>query len=167
MNTYPFSQPLPKISDPASLPFGVMELGQITDTLNHNQRYVFYKNNGFLSIVEIDERTLPNGREILAFYQTDFPNAFFTWLPRTLADFRQPPNKSPYSRMMPPEECIDGEMLTISRDISAGGPGRPGYSIYNLSRAHHDGQGLMKLTWMENFLYQGGLLNYIVDITPR
>lgn len=164
MQIYPLSQSLPKISNPTSLPLGIVELGQIVDTLNFNQRFVFYKNNGFLSIVEIDQRTLPNGLEMLEFYQSDFPATFLSWFPRTLAAFRLPPGSSPYTQMMTPEERIGGEMLAISRDVAAGGLGRPGYSVYNLSRAHHDGQGLMKITWMENFLYEGGLLNFIDEI---
>ncbi|MCG9683544.1 hypothetical protein L1D31_13290 [Vibrio sp. Isolate23] len=164
MKSYPLSPSLPKILDPAALPSGVSELGQIVDTSNFNQRFVFYKNNGFLSIVEIDQRTLPNGTEMLALYQSDFPSDLLTWLPNTLALFRQPPGTSPHSKMMTSEECIDGEMLAISRDVAAGGSGRPGYSVYNFSRAHHDSYGLMKITWMENFLYQGGLLDFIEGI---
>lgn len=167
MKSSPLSPSLPKILDPVILPSGVSELGEIVDPLNFNQRFVFYNNNDFLSIVEIDQRTLPNGKEMLALYQSDFPKDLLTWLPATLALFRQPPGTSPYAKMMTPEECVDGEMLAISRDMAAGGSGRPGYSVYNFSRAHHNGHGLMKITWMENFLYQGGLLDFLerIDFT--
>lgn len=161
MKTYPISAPLSEITNPAILPIGVVELGQIVDTLNFNQRFVFYNNHGHLSIVEIDQRTLPNGKEMRGFYQSDFPMDFLTWFPKILAAFRLPPNTTPYSTMMTPEESVGGEMLAISRAVAAGGDGRPGYSVFNFSRACHDGQDLMEITWIESFLFEGGLLKLI------
>jgi hypothetical protein len=164
MQKYPLAPPLPIISDPASLPDGVVKLGELTDTLNYHQRFAFYQNNGFVSIVEIDQRTLPDGKERLAYFQTDFPDEFLTWFPKTLTAFRLPPGQSPYTGMMIPNESVGGEMLSLSRAMAAGGDGRPGYSVYNFSRADHDGIGLMEITWIENFLFQGGLLDFIQSL---
>lgn len=161
MNTYPASTPLQIITDPVSLPTGIAEIGQIVDTLNYNHRFVFYKNHGHLSIVKIVQRTMPNGRDVQRFYQTDFPMAFLTWFPRVLAAFRLAPGASRSSTMMSPEESVSGEMLAIARAVAAGGDGRPGYSVYNFSRACHKGIGLMQITWIESFLFEGRLLKLI------
>jgi hypothetical protein len=109
------------------------------------------------------------------YYQSDFPLKFLTWFPETLTKFRLPPGQSPYRGFMTPDENVDGEMLAISRDMALGGPDKPGYTVHNFSRhqkpsgkpgIYHEEDWFepMYACWTEEFLFEGGLLDFITRI---
>lgn len=157
---------MPVISDCTSSlfpPVGGTELGNITDSLNYNQRFTFFLNNKALTIIESREIITPKGKVWKYFPQKDFPLEFITWFPKALEQFRDP--DGPFEGLMTPKICVGGEMLAICREIAAGGNGIPGYGIYNFSRTHSGYSAPMSISWMESFLYEGGMLKFIKGLS--
>ena len=171
---YPIKNNLPQIDRHDQLPDGAIKLAEIQDRLNSQyDTLVFVKNNGGLSILEYTDKTLKDGSPLYVCGQRDFPMEFLSWFAKALTEFQKPPAEGglPAGAMTSADEDVGGEMLCIQRAMGAG-RGHGGYAVRNRSRCRrgydintefepHD------VSWGDNFLYEGGLLDLIKDLGER
>ena len=170
---YPLKPQLPEILDHERLPTGAVELARIKNRLNYPKDFVFVNNNGGLSILETDTRIMGDGQERYFCFQTDFPLGFLSWFPRALQEFQKPPIKGglPAGAMVSSDQDVEGEMLCIFRLMDAGNH-QQGYSVMNRSRSERNVGTenyfvAQEISFQENFLYEGGLLQLIEDLGSR
>lgn len=162
---YPLKPPLALIDDPQSPPAGVRLLNQIENPQAPGEHYMFFANNGGLSILRAYAR--PDGG--YQFEQSDFPQRFIDWFAPALRDFRKPAAQDASSRLSSPAQEVGGEMLTLERGMAVGGDGSPGYIVNNWSRKRYlpglEGHYMpMNVAWTEDFLFNGGLIRLLGDI---
>lgn len=162
---YPLKPPLALIDDPQSPPAGARLLNQIQNPQAPGEHYLFFANNGGLSILRGYAR--PDGQH--QYEQSDFPQRFLDWFAPALRDFRKPSAQAASSRLSSQAQEVGGEMLTLERGMSVGGDGSQGYIVNNWSRKRYlpglEGHFMpMNVAWTEDFLFNGGLIRLLGDI---
>jgi hypothetical protein len=162
---FPLKPPLALIDDPQNPPAGARLLNQIQNPQAPGEHYLFFANNGGLSILRAYARRDGGYR----FEQSDFPQRFIDWFAPALRDFRKPAGQDASSRLSSPVQEVGGEMLTLERGMTVGGDGSPGYIVNNWSRKHYfpglEGHFMpMNVAWTEDFLFNGGLIRLLGDI---
>ncbi len=171
---YPIKTNLPKITQHEHLPKGAVELARIPDTLNSKYDvWLFVKNNGGLSLLNVASRTLKDGTPFYCCAQSDFPMEFLPWFSNALTEFQKPPSEGGLhaGAMTSADEDVGGEMLCIQRAMGAG-RGRGGYAVLNRSRCE-EGYDLQteftphRISWADSFLYEGGLLDLIIELAEK
>ncbi|PPC75025.1 hypothetical protein C4K68_22630 [Pokkaliibacter plantistimulans] len=162
---YPLKPPLALIDDPQSPPAGARLLNQIQNPQAPGEHYLFFANNGGLSILR--SYAQPDGQH--QYEQSDFPQRFVDWFAPALRDFRKPAVQDTSSRLSSPAQEVGGEMLTLERGMAVGGDGSQGYIVNNWSRKRYlpglEGHFMpMNVAWTEDFLFNGGLIRLLSDI---
>lgn len=162
---YPLKPPLALIDDPQSPPAGARLLNQIQNPQAPGEHYLFFANNGGLSILR--GYAQPDGQH--QYEQSDFPQRFLDWFAPALRDFRKSAAQDASSRLSSPVQEVGGEMLTLERGMAVGGDGSQGYIVNNWSRKRYlpglEGHFMpMNVAWTEDFLFNGGLIRLLGDI---
>ncbi|MDO7927991.1 hypothetical protein Q6A51_14440 [Pseudomonas sp. KFB-139] len=162
---YPLKPPLALIDDPQSPPAGARLLNQIQNPQAPGEHYLFFANNGALSILRGYAR--PDGQH--QYEQSDFPQRFLDWFAPALRDFRKRAAQDVSSHLSSPVQEVGGEMLTLERGMAVGGDGEPGYIVNNWSRKRYlpgleDHFMPMNVAWTEDFLFKGGLIRLLGEI---
>ena len=98
---------------------------------------------------------------------------FLTWFSKSLTEFQKSPIEGglPAGAMTSADEDVGGEMLCIQRAVGAGG-GHGGYTVRNRSRCKkgYDINTEFEpddISWSDNFLFEGGLLDLIKDLGEK
>lgn len=165
---YPLKPPLALIDDPKSPPAGARLLNQIKNSQAPGEHYLFFDNNGGLSIIRA--YVMPDGE--YRFEQSDFPQRFIDWFVPALRDFRKHDGQAATSRLSSPAQEVGGEMLTLERGMSVEADGSPGYIVNNWSRKRNysglEGHFMpMHVAWSDDFLFNGGLIRLLVDLEVK
>jgi hypothetical protein len=163
---YPLKSPLALIDDPHNPPAGARLMNQIKNPHAPGEHYLFFANNGGLSILHA--YAWPDGG--YRFAQSDFPQRFIDWFAPALRDFRKPAEQDASSRLSSQVQEVGGEMLTLERGMAVGGDGSPGYIVNNWSRKLYFPGGRedhfmpMNVAWSDDFLFSGGLIRLLGDL---
>ncbi|MEN1836145.1 hypothetical protein AAIM60_25060 [Pseudomonas lijiangensis] len=162
---YPLKPPLALILDPRSPPAGARFLDEIQNPQAPGEDYLFFANNGHLSILRACVQLDGGDR----FEQSDFPQRFIEWFAPALRDFRRPATQAASRRLSSPVQEVGGEMLTLERGMAVGDNESPGYIVNNWSRKRYlhgleDHFMPMNVAWSEDFLFKGGLIRLLGEI---
>lgn len=162
---YPLKPPLALIDDPQNPPAGARLLNQIQNPQAPGEHYLFFTNNGGLSILRA--YAMPDGE--YRFEQSDFPQRFIEWFLPALRNFCKPAGQDASSLLSSSAQEVAGEMLTLERGMSVGGDGSPGYIVNNWSRKRYlsgcEGHFMpMAVAWSDEFLFKGGLIRLLGDL---
>ena len=162
---YPLKPPLALIDDPQSPPAGARLLNQIQNPQAPGEQYLFFANNGGLSILRAS--AMPDGA--YQFEQSDFPQPFIDWFVPALRDFCKPAGQDASSLLSSLAQEVAGEMLTLERGMSVGGDGSAGYIVNNWSRKRYfpglEGHFMpMNVAWSDDLLFKGGLIQLLGDL---
>jgi hypothetical protein len=170
---YPQKPLLPKITHHETLPSDAVELARINDRLNFNDLRVFLKIEQTLVIVKVSGPGITKN-PMYVISQFELPLGFLPWFADALNGFRKPPAEGGLhaGAMTSADEDVEGEMLCIQRAMDAGN-GLGGYVVVNRSRTDrlwlddpHDYRA-SEITFPENFLYEGGLLQLITELGEK
>ena len=166
---YPQKEPLPKIENDLIYPDGAVELAKIVDTLNFGNTIFFLKYRKYLIIARARKEIL-TGDKRFSVGQFDAPLEVLHWFSEALGEFIKPSSQGgPHpGAMTSKDEDVGGEMLCLQRAMDAGN-NQGGYVIVNRSRPSRlfDGYSPSEITFPENLLYQGGLLNLIKTLGEK
>jgi hypothetical protein len=162
----------PEIVRHDQLPDGCRQVLSVQDN-TENIRWIFFENNGLLSIAEITDRALRDGSPLYICVKNDFPLEFLTWFPDALADFQRPPSEGGLhaGAMTTPDMEVGGEMLCVQRALGVD-QDRGGYIVRNRSRCKNDYDPETEfephsVCWASRFLYEGGLLDLIKELGQK
>lgn len=163
---------VPKIERHDDLPVGCKELASIQDNTCSTHWY-FVNNNGFLSILDVADRTLNDGSHYYRCSHDDFPLEFLSWFEGALIEFQKPPTEGGLhaGAMTTPNINVGGEMLCIQRALGVD-QDRGGYIVENNSRCkrNYDPETEFEphgVCWASRFLYEGGLLDLIKNLGEK
>lgn len=163
---YSLKVALPEITRHDFLPAGCTVLADLKDNTCSTHWY-FVKNNGFLSILDVANRTLADGSNYYRCSNDDFPLEFLTWFPDALIEFQKTPAEGGLyaGAMTTPDIEVGGEMLCVQRALGVD-QDRGGYAVMNRSRCVKNKNIEISFTpheviWASRFLYDGGLLDLI------
>lgn len=160
---------LPEIDNHFKIPQVYKEIARIRDTSNYGDMCLFLKYNQYLVIALVDDE-IEFGDPRYGVDQFEAPLELLTWFPKALDEFIKPSSKGGLhpGAMTSQDEDVGGEMLCVQRAMDAGN-NQGGYTIVNRSRPSrlYHGYNPSRMTFPENFLYQGGLLDLIKDLGEK
>ena len=163
---------LPEIDNHLKIPHTYTEVARIRDVSNYVDIYLFFQCDQYLVIAVVDDK-IEFGDPRYGVDQFEAPLELLTWFPNALEEFIKPSSQGGLhpGAMTSPDEDVGGEMLCIQRAMDAGN-NQGGYYIVNRSREDRymkslNGYSPMEMSFPENLLYQGGLLNLIKTLGEK
>ena len=168
---YPQEALMPEFVDHLTIPAGYVELARIVDDLNYKRTLYFFRyERKYLAIVSA-RTTVPIEDHRYTIGQFEAPLEMLVWFSKTLGEFIKPSSQGGLhpGAMTSGDEDVGGEMLCIQRAMDAGN-NQSGYTIVNRSRPnrlYRTAYRPSRITFPENFLYQGGLLNLIKTLGEK